>query len=90
MIILFELILAIIINPKFTASTNNEIWNTINGHIEKFKKDIFKQVGVSVNIYTRVDIKLTRGNIYFVKIKQKVQLGISNYLNYDDVELYLL
>ncbi|KAF0772645.1 ionotropic receptor 93a-like, partial [Aphis craccivora] len=52
---------AIIINPKFTANKNNEIWNTINGHINKLKQDVFKQAGVSVEIYTKTNIKLSRG-----------------------------
>lgn len=52
---------AIIINPKFTANKNNEIWSTINGHINKLKQDVFKQAGVSVEIYTKTNIKLSRG-----------------------------
>lgn len=56
----------IIINPKFAASTNNEIWNTINGHIDKLKQNIFKQAGVSVEIYGRSDIKLSKGNIKYI------------------------
>lgn len=61
---LYKLILAIIINQNFAASKNNEIWTIINGQIEKLRKDIFKQAGVSVIIYTRADIKLTRGNLF--------------------------
>lgn len=53
----------VIINPKFAASTNNEIWNTINGHIDKLKQDIFKQAGVFVEIYSRTDIKLSKGKV---------------------------
>lgn len=55
--------LVIIINPKFASSTNNEIWDTVNGHIDKLKQDIFKQAGVSVEIYKKSDIKLSRGKI---------------------------
>lgn len=55
--------LVIIINPKFASSTNNEIWDTVNGHIDKLKQDIFKQAGVSVEIYKNSDIKLSRGKI---------------------------
>ncbi|XP_060858519.1 ionotropic receptor 93a [Metopolophium dirhodum] len=51
---------AIIINPKFTASKNNEIRNTINGHIYKLKQDVFKQAGVSVEVYATTNIKLSR------------------------------
>lgn len=53
----------IIIDSKFASSTNSEIWETINGHIEKLKQGVFKQAGVSVDIYTKTDIKLTRGNL---------------------------
>lgn len=55
--------LVIIINPKFAASTKNEIWSTVNGHIDKLKQDIFRQAGVSVEIYKRSDIKLSKGKI---------------------------
>lgn len=55
------LLIAIIINPEFTASKNNEIWNTINGHIYKLKQDVFKQAGVSVEVYTKTNIKLSKG-----------------------------
>lgn len=58
--------LVIIINPKFASNTNNEIWNTVNGHIDQLKQDIFKQAGVSVEMYKRSDIKLTRGKIKHV------------------------
>lgn len=51
----------IIINPNFAASTNNEIWNIVNGHIDKLKQDIFKQAGVSVEIYAKTNIKLSKG-----------------------------
>lgn len=55
----------IIINPKFISSmsTNNEIWNTVNEHVDKLKQDIFKQAGVSVEMYKKTDIKLSRGEI---------------------------
>jgi hypothetical protein len=52
---------AIIINPKFAGNKNNEIWTTIDGHIQKLKQDVFKQAGVSVEIYTKTNIKLSRG-----------------------------
>jgi hypothetical protein len=55
--------LVIIINPKFISSANNEIWNTVNGHVDKLKEDIFKQAGVSVEIYKKTDIKLSRSKI---------------------------
>lgn len=51
----------IIINPKFAANTRNEIWNTVNGHVETLKRGIFKQAGVYVEIHTKTDIKLSRG-----------------------------
>lgn len=58
----------IIINPKFASNTNNEIWNNINGHVDKLKQDIFKQAGVSVQIYTNSDIKLSKGKIQLTNI----------------------
>lgn len=67
----------IIINPKFAASANSEIWNTINGHIDKLKQDIFKQAGISVELYKRSDIKLTRGKITL----HNRRLEINNVLN---------
>lgn len=56
------MLLVIIIDSKFASSTNIEIWKTINGHVEKLKQGVFKQAGVSVDVYTRTDIKLTKGS----------------------------
>lgn len=79
--------LAIVINPTFTESKNNEIWNTINGHIYKLKQDVFKQAGVSIEVYTTTNIKLSRGkaksNYLFVLLKiqlNSLELSSSNSL----------
>lgn len=55
--------LVIIINPDFSANSNNEIWDIVNKHVTKLKQDIFKQSGVSVDIFTNIDIKLTKGKV---------------------------
>jgi len=87
--------LAIIINPKFTTSKNNEIWNTINGHIYKLKQDVFKQAGVSIEVYTTTHIKLSRGkaksNCIFVvcNIKNTIEF-IRIFINYKTNVLYLV
>ncbi|XP_050529365.1 ionotropic receptor 93a isoform X2 [Daktulosphaira vitifoliae] len=52
--------IAIIINPKFAISTKNKIWETVNTHVQKLKQDIFKQAGVSVELHTKTNIKLSR------------------------------
>lgn len=69
--------LAIVINPKFTESKNNEIWNTINGHIYKLKQDVFKQAGVSIEVYTTTNIKLSRGKAKsnYLCVLLKIQLN---------------
>lgn len=62
--------LAIVINPKFTANKYNDIWNTINGHVYKLQQDVFKQAGVSVEVYTTTNIKLSKGKVkYMIKLK---------------------
>jgi len=85
--------LAIIINPKFTSSKNNEIWNTINGHIYKLKQDVFKQAGVSVEVYTTTNIKLSRGKVKSncnIFILFKIQLNPLELLSTKSSVLYLV
>lgn len=78
--------LVIIINPKFAASTKNEFWNTVNGHTDKLKQDIFKQARVSVEVYRRFDIKLSKGKIkYFIIsfINNKLLITKINLIQYE-------